>query len=132
PYGAFHVLAQGMIRWWVAGVTGTMLAVPAVVSWSLPALRLVRERIFELFCWTVALLAMILCIFAYSEVDWRLPILASCIAVAAWAAVRFGPAVAWAATRFVALSASASFTLHLGALAADRVDEGITELWEFV
>jgi PAS domain S-box-containing protein len=132
PYGAFHVLAQGMIRWWVAGVTGTMLAVPAVVSWSLPALRRVRERIFELFCWTLALLAMLMCSFTYSEADWRLPILAGCIAVASWGAVRFGPAVAWAATLFVALSASASFTLHLGALAANRIDEGIIALWEFV
>jgi PAS domain S-box-containing protein len=132
PYGAFHVLAQGMIRWWVAGATGTMLAVPAVVSWTLPALRRVREHLFELLCWTLALLAMLMSLFSYVEADWRLPILAGCIAVAAWGAVRFGPAVAWAATLFIALSASASFTLHLGALAADRIDEGITALWEFV
>jgi PAS domain-containing protein len=134
PYGAFHVLAQGMIRWWVAGATGTMLAVPAVVSWSLPALRRVRERT-SLNCSAglVALLAMLLSLFAY--VGGRL-------AAAdprglhrgrglGRGAIRSRRGVGrHAVRRVVGLS-----QLYAASWARWRpigIDEGITALWEFV
>jgi PAS domain S-box-containing protein len=132
PYGAFQLLAQGMFRWWVAGVTGIMLAVPAVVSWSFPAWKRVLGHKLELFLWTAALGAVLMTLFVMIGADWQLPILAGCIMVAVWAAVRFGPALAWTATLLVALSASVSFNLHLGALAAQSTDTGIATLWGFV
>jgi PAS domain S-box-containing protein len=132
PSGAFLTLAQEMFRWWVAGVTGILLGLPAVVAWSTAAWRRVLAGKLEMFLWVISLSAALLILFKASGADWRLPVLAACLAVAVWAAVRFGAALAWTATVLVALAASVSYSLKLGALAPDRSDWGVTALWAFV
>jgi PAS domain S-box-containing protein len=131
-YQAIPVMAQGMFRWWVAGVTGVVFAVPAVVSWS----SLIRQRILEhkleMLCWIAAVGVEQMTLLTLSEADWRLPILAGCIAVAVWAAVRFGAALAWTATLLVALTATIGFVLQRGVLAAASGGEGVTVLWGFI
>jgi PAS domain S-box-containing protein len=132
PYEVARVLLQGSLGWWVAGTWGILLVVPAAVSWSHAAWTRLREHRREVLAWAIAVGIAAVAVFAVSGAELQLPILAGCLAVTVWAALRFGVAAAWTTILLIALSATGSFIAGHGVLAPTRFGEGSGALWGFV
>jgi PAS domain S-box-containing protein len=126
------VLLQGSLTWWIAGTWGILLVVPAVVSWSQAAWTRLLEHRREVLAWAIAVGIAAVAVFAVSGAELQLPILAGCLAVTVWAALRFGVAAAWTTILLIALSATGSFIAGHGVLAPTRFGEGSGALWGFV
>jgi PAS domain S-box-containing protein len=123
---------QAVARWWLNGVAGVVLVVPALLSWTRPLRDVVRRQRAELLLATLALAAAVATLLFVGTPGWRLPILALSLAVVTWAAVRFGTGPASTATLVLSLAAAASFGFATGALAPTGPDEGLSMLWGFI
>lgn len=119
-------------RWWLNGVAGIVLVVPALVSWTRPLRDVIRRQRVELLLALLALVAAIAALLVVGTPGWRLPILALGLGVVTWAALRFGTGPASTATLLLSLAAAASFGLATGALAPTGPDEGLSMLWGFI
>lgn len=119
---------EAVARWWLNGVAGIVLVVPALLSWSRPIRDVARRQGAELLTWTLALAGAGAALLTIDAAGWRLPILALGLAVVTWAAVRFGTGVASMATLLLSLAATASFGLARGTLAPTGPDEGLSML----
>ncbi len=123
---------SAVLRWWLNGVTGIVLVVPALVSWSRRAWDHVVGRGWEFLVWSLTLALTVTTILTVAQPEWRLPILLLGLAVVTWAAVRFGAGPASTATLVLAMTATASHALATGLLAPARPDEGQEVLWGFI
>ncbi len=119
-------------RWWLNGVAGILLAVPALGSWSGALWARLRAHASELASWLVALAAAAFAILVVPQAVWRLPTLAVGLAVVTWSAVRFGVTLASVATLLLSLAATTGFILHVGPLAPTGPGEGIGVLWGYI
>jgi len=120
------------IRWWINGVAGIALLVPLIVPSSSSARRVLRERWLEatLLLMAVGLTATL--VRAGPPSSWRLALLALGVVVVAWPAVRFGVALASAATLVLSLAAAAGYSLGIGPFAPVAISEGPEVLWGFI
>jgi PAS domain S-box-containing protein len=118
------------LLWWINGVAGILLLVPILV----PPLRALRRRPHwsESLLMALVLGGIALATAAGPSPTWRLPMLALGIAMVAFAAVRFGVALAGAATLVLSLSATVGYGWGLGAFAEDGTAAGPEMLWEFI
>jgi PAS domain S-box-containing protein len=132
PYDVARVVLQGSLTWWIGGTWGILLVVPAVVSWSPAAVLRLRNRRVELLAWAIALAIAVIALFTISRTELQLPILAGCLAVTVWAAVRFGVSAAWTSILLIAMSATGSFIANRGVLAPTGHSGDIGALWGFV
>ncbi len=132
PYAVARVVLQGSLTWWIAGTWGILLVVPAVVSWTRAARDRLREQRLEVLAWAIAAGIAAVAVFAISGAQLQLPILAGCLVVTVWAAVRFGVAAAWTSILLIAMSATGSYMANHGVLAPTDRSEGIGALWGFV
>jgi signal transduction histidine kinase len=123
---------QAVARWWLNGVAGVVLVVPALMSWTRPLMDVIRRQRIELLCAALALAAAVVALLVVGTPGWRLPILALSLTVVTWAALRFGTGPAATATLVLSLAAAASFGLATGALAPTGPDEGLGMLWGFI
>ncbi len=119
-------------RWWLNGVAGILLAVPALASWSGRLWSVLRARLAELAVWFVALAAAAFASLALPQAGWRLPTLVIGLVIVIWGAVRFGVTLASVATLLLALTATTGFILQLGPLAPTGPGEGIGVLWSYI
>ena len=118
------------LLWWINGIAGILLLVPILVP-PLRALRR-RPRWSESLLMAAVLAGIALATAAGPSPTWRLPMLALGIAAVAFAAVRFGVALAGAATLVLSLSATVGYGWGLGAFAEDGTGAGPEMLWEFI
>jgi PAS domain S-box-containing protein len=118
------------LLWWINGVAGILLLVPILVP-PLRALRR-RPRWSESVLMALVLAGIALATAAGPSPAWRLPMLALGIATVAFAAVRFGVALAGAATLVLSLSATVGYGWGRGAFAEDGTAAGPEMLWEFI
>ncbi len=132
PQDVARVVLQGSLTWWVAGTWGILLVVPAVVSWSPSAWTRLREHPREALVCVTAICIAAIALFTISGAELRLPVLAGCLAVTIWAALRFGVAAAWTSILVIAMAATGSFVTDRGVLAPIGLDEGVGTLWGFV
>lgn len=132
PQEVARIALQGSLTWWIAGTWGILLAVPAVVSWSPAAWNRLRESRSEVLVWAIGVGFAAVALFAISDSELQLPILAVCLALTIWAAVRFGVAAAWTSILLITISATGSFIAKHGVLAPSGGSEGIGTLWGFV
>ncbi len=123
---------DAVARWWMNGVAGIVLVVPAVVSWSSGAWRGIRARGLEFLVWSLTLIFAAETILATREGGWRLSILALGLTVVTWAAVRFGVGLASTATLLLSLTSAASFGLRLGTLSPSGPADSFATLWGFI
>jgi PAS domain S-box-containing protein len=119
-------------RWWVNGLAGITLVVPVVAPLSRQLWRQLERRWRE-----AALLAMFLGFTAIAiaggpPTSWRLVVLALAIVVVAWSSVRFGVAVASAATLVLSLAATFGYAFGRGPVATLNEAEGAAALWGFI
>jgi len=119
-------------HWWLNGLAGTLLVVPALASWSGRLWAHLKTRVPELAAWFVALAAAALAILVVPQAAWRLPTLALGLGIVTWSAVRFGVTLASAATLLLSLAATAGYILRLGPLAPTGPGEGIGVLWGYI
>lgn len=120
------------LRWWVNGVAGIALLVPVAVPLSLDGRRLLRERWPEMALLGLALAIAVAAVTAGPASGWRLPLLAFGVVLVAWAGVRFGVALAAAATLALSLGATVGYGLGLGPFAPTSAEEGGEVLWGFI
>ncbi|HMD72493.1 MAG TPA: PAS domain S-box protein [Steroidobacteraceae bacterium] len=132
PREVARIVLQGSLTWWIAGTWGILLVVPAVVSWSPAAWNRLREDRIEVLAWAIGVGMASVALFAISGSELQLPILAGCLALTIWAAVRFGVAAAWTSILLIAISATGSFIASHGVPAPSGSSEGIGTLWGFV
>jgi PAS domain S-box-containing protein len=125
------VIAAGG-RWWLNGVAGVVLAVPALGSWSGRQWAELRVRPAELTGWLAALGAAALAILIAPQAGWRLSTLAVGLVIVTWGAVRFGVTLASVATLLLSLAATTGFIVQIGPLAPTGPGEGIGVLWGYI
>ncbi|MGO9423836.1 MAG: PAS domain S-box protein [Steroidobacteraceae bacterium] len=123
---------ESVLRWWMNGFAGITLFVPIVVSVSSKLRRTLVERWQE-----AALFALILGLGAVTVAfgpssNWRLLVLALSVVIVAWPAVRFGVALASAATLVLSLAAVLGYSIGRGPLAAVGAAEGAGIVWAFI
>ena len=119
-------------RWWLNGVAGVLLTVPAVAPWTWRFATALQGRMPELSAWCVALAAAALAIVIVPLTGWRLPTLGFGLVIMTWAAVRFGVPVAAVATLVLSLAATAGFIFRVGPVAPLGPGEGIEVLWGYI
>jgi PAS domain S-box-containing protein len=119
-------------RWWLNGVAGVVLAVPALGSWSGRVWAKLRVRPAELTVWLTALAAAVLAILIAPQAGWRLSTLAVGLVIVTWSAARFGVTLASVATLLLSLAATTGFILQIGPLAPTGPGEGIGVLWGYI
>jgi len=119
-------------RWWLNGVAGVVLAVPALGSWSGRLWAELRARVPELTGWLAALGAAVLAILIAPQAGWRLSTLAVGLVIVTWGAARFGVTLASVATLLLSLAATTGFILQVGPLAPTGPGEGIGVLWGYI
>jgi len=135
-----HALALGftaaqldaVARWWLNGVAGIVLTVPALLSWSIGAWINIRGRGLEFLAWSATLAIGGASMLGVDAPEWRLPILTLGLTTVTWAAVRFGAGPASLATLFLSLVATVSFGMSLGTLAPTGPAEGLGLFWGFI
>jgi len=119
-------------RWWLSGVAGVILVVPASVAWSREALSRVFQNAPARLAWLFCFTALNYAIFSVATPGWNLLIVATALVVIAWASFDLGVAWASSATLVVAVAATASFGFGYGALhEAGAVESGVA-LWGFI
>lgn len=123
---------EAVARWWLNGVAGVVLVVPALISWTRPLADVVRRQRQELAAWGIAVTVTGTALLTVGAPGWRLPILGFGLAVVTWAAVRFGTGLASTTILLLSLVATASFGLARGTLAPAGPDEGLGILWGFI
>ncbi len=121
-----------VLRWWMNGFAGITLFVPIVVSVSGKLRRMLVERWQE-----AALFALVLGLGAVTVAfgpssNWRLLVLALSVVIVVWPAVRFGVALASAATLVLSLAAVFGYGIGRGPLAAVGAAEGAGIVWAFI
>jgi PAS domain S-box-containing protein len=119
-------------RWWLNGIAGVLLVVPAITPWSRRLWRELRGRAPELGAWLLALGATVMAILVVPQAGWRLPTLALGLVIVTWAAVRVGVTLAAVATLALSLAATTGFILRVGPLAPTDPGEGIGVLWSYI
>jgi len=123
---------DAVARWWLNGVAGIVLVVPALTAWSRREWDNIRRQRPQIVLWTATLAAVATAFLTVGEPAWRLPILGLGLAVVITAAVRFGSGLASTATLLLSLVATASYGLAQGALAPAGPEEGLGILWGFI
>jgi len=123
---------EAVLRWWMNGFAGITLFVPIVVSVSSKLRRTLVERWQE-----AALFALVLGLGAVTVAfgpssNWRLLVLALSVVIVVWPAVRFGVALASAATLVLSLAAVLGYSIGRGPLAAVGAAEGAGIVWAFI
>ena len=126
--GAF---LAALARWWADSVAGAVLVVPMIVALP-PIWQTLRNRPGEAVTWSLAIVGWICAIFLISDSAVRQPLLALALTLLIWAAVRFGVALASAATFACAMAATIGFAMQRGALSAVGVHEGVAAVWSFL
>src|SRR5208337_4582044 len=115
---------EAVLRWWINGFAGITLFVPIVVSVSSRLRRTLAERWQEAAVFALVLgLGAVTVAFGPSS-SWRLLVLALSVVIVVWAAVRFGVALASAATLVLSLAAVFGYGIGRGPLAAVGAAEG--------
>jgi PAS domain S-box-containing protein len=120
------------LRWWINGVAGITLLVPAVVSMSADLRRVLLVRWRETVAYALALGLTAATVAGGPGANWRLPLLALGVVLVSWAAVRFSVAFASVATLVLALGATVGYGLGLGPFAPTTAAEGSEVLWQFI
>jgi PAS domain S-box-containing protein len=123
---------DAVARWWLNGVAGIVLTVPALLSWSIGAWSNIRGRGLEFLVWSATLAVGGASMLGVDAPEWRLPILTLGVTTVTWAAVRFGAGPASLATLFLSLVATVSFGMSLGTLAPTGPAEGLGVFWGFI
>ena len=123
---------DAVARWWLNGVAGVVLVVPALTAWSRREWNNIQRQRPQIVLWTATLAAVATSILTVGEPEWRLPILGLGLAVVITAAVRFGSGLASTATLLLSLVATVSYGLAQGALAPAGPEEGLAILWGFI
>ena len=131
-FGITRSALEAGSRWWLNGVAGVLLLVPAVTPWSPRLWRELRSRAPEVGAWLLALGTTVVAILVVPLAAWRLPTLALGLVMVTWAAVRVGVTLAAVATLALSLAATAGFILHAGPLAPTDPGEGIGVLWGYI
>jgi len=119
-------------RWWLNGFAGITLVVPVIVSWSRAAVAKIRARIPEAGALLATLLLASVSLASVAPSSWRLPLLTASLMLVAWAATRFGVALASTATLLLAMGATLGYSLGLGPVAPASPGEGPDTLWSFI
>ncbi len=136
PHYSFLGLTEAEIdlslRWWINGVAGIALLVPLIVSPTAGVRRGASERWPETALLLLAVVLMAVLVMTGPSSNWRLPLLALGVVVVAWPAVRFGVALASAATLVVSLAATTGYSLGIGPFARVSISEGPEVLWGFI
>ena len=131
-FGITRSALEAGSRWWLNGVAGVLLLVPAVAPWSRRLWFALKARAPELGVWLLGLGAAVVAILVVPQAGWRLPTLAFGLVIVTWAAVRGGATLAAVATLALSLAATAGFILHVGPLAPTGPGEGIGVLWGYI
>ena len=136
PHSGILGLTQAEIglslRWWINGVAGIALLVPLVVPPTTDVRRTARERWLETGLLFVAVGIAAALVMTGPPSNWRLSLLALGVVVVAWPAVRFGVALASAATLALSLAATAGYSLGIGPFGPVSAAEGPEVLWGFI
>ncbi len=122
----------GALRWWINGFAGITLSVPIVVSVSSEFRRTLVERWKEAFLFALVLGLAAATVAWGPSSNWRLLVLAVSLVIVVWPAVRFGVALASAATLVLSLAATLGYGIGRGPLAALDAAEGAGILWSFI
>jgi PAS domain S-box-containing protein len=131
-FGLSPAKLDAVARWWLNGVAGVVLVVPALTVWSAREWDNIRHQGAEFLLWSTTLAAVAVMILMVGEPEWRLPVLGLGLAVVTSAAVRFGSGLASTATLLLSLVAAASYGLAQGTLAPAGPEEGLGILWGFI
>jgi PAS domain S-box-containing protein len=123
---------RGYAGWWINGVAGVVLVIPAVVPVSAELRAMLRRRWAEASLFAPALVGAVVAIAGGPPANWRLSLLGLAVVLVAWAAVRFGVALASTATLLFSLAATVGFGFGLGPIAAAHPGEGVEVLWGFI
>jgi PAS domain S-box-containing protein len=102
--GMTRVELAGYALWWINGVTGITLLVPAVVPEFTQLRRKLAANWGEASLFSVALGLAAVAIAGGPPASWRLALLGLGVVLVAWAALRFGVALACAATLLLSLA----------------------------
>ena len=130
--GMTRLELAGYALWWINGVTGITLLVPAVVPDFTNLRRRLADNWGEASLFAVALGLAAVAIAGGPPASWRLALLGLGVVLVAWAALRFGVALAGAATLLLSLGATAGYGLGFGPVAAAGANEGAEVLWGFI
>lgn len=123
-------LIGATIRWWFDTLAGIVLLVPTVTLAA--SLKRVRGESFSEFCaWCLCLAGGALLLLMLPSERALMPLLTVSILLVAWAAARFGAAIASLATLLLAMTAAGSFSTHTGILATQDASAGVVYVWGF-
>ena len=123
---------MGYLRWWINSVAGVTLVVPALLPMSASVGQALRRRWREAGVFVVALGTAAVAIGGGPPATWRLSLVGLGVVLVAWAAVRFGVALASTTTLALSLAAAVGYGLGLGPVAAASPGEGSEVLWGFI
>jgi len=118
------------LRWWINGVIGIVITVPAVTAWTSTQLGRIRAQRVEFIGWLAFLGLCVGAPMAATGFALQLPVLGLGVIAVSWAAVRFGSGLAFVATLLLSLAATARFGLNAAPL-PDRA-AGPEALWAHV
>ena len=118
-------------RWWFGSCAGIVLVVPACIAWNRAAWRDVCGQPRAAMLWLATMLSAAALILLAGP-EFRLATLALALAVTGWAAVRYGPPLAWVATLVFALVATVSFQLSIGALTSPAGNSDPALMWSYI
>jgi PAS domain S-box-containing protein len=119
-------------RWWLNGVAGIVLVVPALLSWSIGVWTNIRSRAPEFLLWSAMLAISVVSMLGVDAPQWQLAILALGLTTVTWAAVRIGAGAASLATLLLSITATVSFGMGHGVLAPTGPAHGIGVFWGFI
>lgn len=130
--GVSSAALSTVARWWLNGVAGIVLVVPALLSWSIGAWTNIRSRAPEFLLWSAMLAISVVSMLGVDAPQWQLPILALGLTTVTWAAVRIGAGAASLATLLLSITATVSFGMRHGVLAPTAPAHGIGVFWGFI
>lgn len=131
----FHMTSlelTSLQRWWVNGLAGITLVVPVVMPVSRELWRRLAKHWQEAGLLAVIVGLTAIAVAAGPSSAWRMLVLAPSIVLVAWSSVRFGVAVASAATLVLSLAATFGYALGRGPVATMDSTEGVEALWGFI
>lgn len=129
-FGVSVAMLKAAARWWLNGLAGVLLVVPALAPWTREVSRGLRLRAGEFLLWLLGLGGVVVLIMFAGETGWRLPVLTTGLGVVAWAAVRFGIAPASVATLLLVLAKAVGVALGFGGVG--DYPAAVDSLWEFL
>jgi PAS domain S-box-containing protein len=131
-FGISAAQLGALTQWFLNGVAGIVLVVPALLAWSSGAWTNIRSRAPEVVLWSAALALSVFAMLGIDAPEGRLPVLALGLTTVTWGAVRIGAGAASAATLLLSLAATVSYGVGRGILAPAGPTEGLAVFWGFI